>query len=256
MRQRTLTILAVALGSSGTIARTDASVIYVISSTQMAQVDVDALTVNIKTAPMSLFNAAGGPLANTPYVTSGASLYLYDFAANTASLIGGSVPGNSMGGAGGTLYSGAGGSLYSVNQSNGISTLIGSGSGGYAGDLAGIGSTLYGSIVAGSGSSLVKVNQLTGAQSVIATYPSQQFWGLASTADGRLFGGTGSSIYQINPVSGAITFHMNVNVAGGAYDMASEVLQVPGPGVLAGCGVCGFLAARRRRRRDRSGGHR
>ena len=195
----------------------------------------------------SAFSISSGPAANTIYIQSGSGLLsTYDLTSNVQSGGVGSVPGNALGeGRDGFLYAGSGTALYRVDPVTGMSTLIGSGTNGYAGDLA-VDPTnltnLYGAVNTAGGVSLVKVDKATGAQSAPLSFglPGTAIFGLGFALDGTLYaaGPTagGGEIYTVNKTTGlANAVHM---LTYQPYDMATQPFvvnesTVPEPTALA-----------------------
>lgn len=195
------------------------------------------------------FSISSGPAANTIYIQSGSGLLsTYNLMSNVQSGGVGFVPGNALGeGRDGFLYAGSGTDLYRVSPVTGVSTLIGSGTNGYAGDLA-VDPTsltdLYGAVDApGGGVSLVKVNKATGAQSTPLSFglPSgTSIFGLGFALDGTLYAAGpiagGGEIYTVNKTTGlANAVHM---VTYQPFDMATQPFAVnestvPEPNALA-----------------------
>ena len=83
------------------------------------------------------FSMSSGPAGNTLYLQVGGELKTLDLLTSTISTVGGGVPGNALGeGRDGSLYAGSGPDLHRVDPLTGLSTLVGSGTFGYAGDIA------------------------------------------------------------------------------------------------------------------------
>ena len=112
------------------------------------------------------FSMSSGPAGNTLYLQVGGELQTLNLTTSTISIVGGAVPGNALGeGRDGSLYAGAGTELYRVDPLNGLSTLVGSGVFGYAGDIA-VDPTdvsrMFGAVTTGTGAQLALIDKLTG----------------------------------------------------------------------------------------------
>ena len=190
------------------------------------------------------FSISSGPLGSTLYLQSGGQLKTLDLGTNAISTVGGSVPGNALGeGRDGFIYAGSGMDLYKVDPTTGVSTLIGAGANGYAGDIA-VDPTdvakMYGAVSTGLGTQLALVDKATGLQSLIGAFGntiSGDIWGLGFALDGTLYAaGSGGFIYTVDKTTGAATSVYNLGYA--AFDMATQPFdrpenQVPEPGSLA-----------------------
>ena len=210
------------------------------------------------------FSISSGPAANTIYIQSGAGkLSTYDLINNVQSGGVGSVPGNALGeGRDGFLYAGSGTALYRVNPVTGVSTLIGSGTNGYAGDLA-VDPTdltvLYGAVNAGGGVALVKVNKTTGAQSAPLSFgllSGTSIFGLGFALDGTLYAAGpiagGGEIYTVNKTTGLATAVHTVSYS--PFDMATQPFAVnestvpePMTFALVALGFAGLAFSRRKK---------
>lgn len=198
------------------------------------------------------FSISSGPLANTIYIQTGSgSLSTYNLVSNLQTSVGGSVPGNALGeGRDGFLYAGSGTGLYKVNPLSGISTLVGTGGYGYAGDIAVDPSNLnsmYGAVSTGSGVALALINKNSGIQSLIGNFGIVgDIFGLGFSLDGTLYaagpgGGSTGSIYTISKTTGIATKVHSLTYQ--PYDMATQPFErnepanIPEPSSLALLGM-------------------
>ncbi|WP_417543708.1 PEP-CTERM sorting domain-containing protein [Marinobacter sp.] len=208
------------------------------------------------------FSISSGPAANTIYIQAGSgALSTYDLTTDVQTNVGGSVPGNALGeGRDGFLYAGSGASLYQVDPGTGISSLIGGGTYGYAGDIAVDPtslSSMYGAVSTSTGVSLVTVDKTTGAQSLVGSFGvAGSIFGLGFSLDGLLYAtgptASGGGIYTIDKTTGAASLARTVGYS--PFDMATQPFEVdepttvPEPATLSllGLGLLCMGAARRR----------
>lgn len=228
----------------------NAAVVYAVDGDHIAQIDVDSGTYVIRNAAHYTWNVAGGTTFNTPYTTSQQSVYQYNFAVNTATIIGTNTvpqtspsPAYAFGEGPDGLYGGGGTSLFRVNTVTGAYTPLGVTTFQFDGDIA----TVFGGptprTYALAGGNLVTLNVATGEMVVVGS--SAGSVGLAATADGRLFGHTGNTIIQYNLSTGQNSPIVSISGMGTFLDMGSEV--VPAPSVLALAGLGALRLGRRRR---------
>lgn len=182
------------------------------------------------------FSISSGPAANTLYLQTG-GLSTYNLLTNVQTNIGGSVPGNALGeGRDGFLYAGSGVSLYSVDPSTGISTLVGGGTFGYAGDIA-VDPTdlnaMYGAVSDAGGVALARIDKTTGLQTLIGDFGvAGSIFGLGFSLDGTLYaagpgGGSAGSIYTVDKTTGAATNVRSLTYQ--PFDMATQPFVVDEP---------------------------
>ena len=210
------------------------------------------------------FSMSSGPAGNTLYLqVGGGALHTLDLLTPTISTVGGAVPGNALGeGRDGSLYAGAGTELYRVDPLNGLSTLVGSGVFGYAGDIA-VDPTdvsrMFGAVTTGTGAQLALIDKLTGGQTLVGAFGiAGDIWGLGFALDGTLYAagptgvGTGA-IFTVNKTTGTATLAHALTYE--PYDMATQPFErqenrIPEPGSLAlFVGALSAMVALRRRQR-------
>lgn len=196
----------------------------------------------VVSGPTGAFSISSGPAANTLYLQLGSgSLSTYDLTTNTITSVGGSVPGNALGeGRDGSLYAGSGTQLWKVDPLTGLSTLIGAGLYGYAGDIAVDPtnlSAMFGAVFTNNGVELASIDKATGAQTLIGSFglgPSASIYGLGFSLDGTLYaGGPGDSsigaLFTVDKTTGAATLVKSLSYQ--PYDMATQPFDRPEPPV-------------------------
>lgn len=209
------------------------------------------------------FSMSSGPAGNTLYLQVGGELQTLNLTTLTISNVGGAVPGNALGeGRDGSLYAGAGTQLHRVDPLTGLSTLVGSGLFGYAGDIA-VDPTnvsrMFGAVVTNSGVQLALIDKLTGGQTLVGAFGvAGDIWGLGFALDGTLYAagptapGAGA-IFTVDKTTGAATFARALDYQ--PFDMATQPFErqenrIPEPGSLALLvGALFAMVALRRRQR-------
>lgn len=248
---RSFAVMAMAAIGAASAAYAAPTTLIYINSSSGALYSYDSnnwATQTLVAASTSAFSISSGPLGNTLYIQGGnGSLSTYNLLTNVQTTIGGSVPGNALGeGRDGFLYAGSGTGLYKVDPLTGASALVGSGTYGYAGDIA-VDPTdltaMYGAVSTGSGVSLVRINKLTGAQTLIGSFGvTGSIFGLGFSLGGDLFAagpttGNAGDIFTINKTTGVATFARSLDYQ--PYDMATQPFErqepptVPEPGSVA-----------------------
>ena len=229
-----------------------AASIYGSTVGSLYSVDVDS-GVTTFLSPLTGFSAGFNLAAGSPgtlYSTGGGRLFEHDLGTSITTQIAASgvAPGNALGWNVGLLLSGAGTNLWSIDPLTGASSLIGSGTASYAGDIVtDLGGLVYG---ATNDENLVTIDTLTAAQTIVGNM-GLDLYGLALSEDGRLWGvegGTGN-IHEINKTTGAASFAFNSGIL--FADLASNPKLIPEPStaLLVGIGLAGMAARRPRRSR-------